>query len=280
MWNAITSYVRKPSQKPPVFASGIWQQIPYSVEALSKIKNTPIFVSSGKQDAVREAQFAHSILEKDGYIKAMIEGYFEKDEEGTSPKFLFVYAGSDEDITYVIVLDQYGDTVNTYIDYSRPAYDFSNVKMLWRSMEIENRVEGNQILNLFIFGNLRSCAFRNNLHTLENYRELKEEWSKNEKTFIYAPHYYEKIGFGVQPFSTPIRGCSAICADLFITKDNRTIKIHCLPKEAGKRVIHLRNSYKVVVDTATGMESETIVYGSINIRKDSEMERLSEFLNF
>ena len=278
MWSSIKSFVQPSQTKPPVFASGIWQRLPKSVEALSNLKNTPIFVSSGKQDAVRSAEFAHSILEKDGYVKEMIQGYFEKNEIGNSPKFLFVYAGSDEDMTFIIVLDQYGETVNTYIDYSPPTANFSNVKILWRSMEIENRIKGNKILNLFIFGNLRSCALRNDLHALDKYKELNEEWSKKEKTFVYAPHYYEKIGFGPQPFSTPIRGCSAICADTFITKDNKTIKIHCLPKEAGKRVIHLRNSYKVLVDTATGMESETIVYGGINIRKDSEMERLSHVL--
>lgn len=280
MWSTITSFVRVPSPKPPIFASGIWQRIPRSVEALSKLKNTPIFVSTGKQDAVREAQFAHGILEKDGYVKAMIEGYFKKDEEGTSPKFLFAYAGADEDMSFVIILDQYGEPVNTYIDYNPPAKDFNNVRMLWRSAEIENCVAGKQLLNLFIFGNLRSSASRHNLHVLEDYHELKEEWCENEKTFIYAPHYYGDIGFGPQPFSVPIKGCSAVCGHSFITKSKKVVRIHCLPKEAGKRVMHLRNSYKVVVDTETGIESSPIVFGKINIRNPSEMERLSEFIEF
>ena len=113
----------------------------------------------------------------------MIEGYFKKEEEGKSPKFLFVYAGSDEDATYVIVLDQYGDTVNTYIDYSPPAYDFSNVKMLWRSMEIENRVEGNQILNLFIFVNLRS-SFLEIIYIRLKIIGTQRGASKNEKHLL------------------------------------------------------------------------------------------------
>lgn len=280
MWSSITSFVRNPSPKPPIFASGIWQRIPRSVEALSNLLNTPIFVSTGKQDAVRAAQFAHTILEKDGYIKGMIEGYFKKEDEGTSPKFLFAYAGADEEITYIVVLDQYGDTVNTYIDYNPPANNFGNVKMLWRSAEIENCVEGNQLLNLFIFGNLYSTASRNQLHTLGNYCELKEEWSNNEKTFKYAPHYYKDIGFGPQPFSVPIKGCSAVCGDTFITKNKKVTKIHCLPREAGKQVMHLRNSYKVIVNTATGMESEPIVFGNMDVKKPSEMTRLREFIKF